>query len=814
EDYQRALSYLKQIPTDGSSAAREACLATGNLLLLQLHRPAEAESYFRCVLEQSPKHRLANYRMAWLLGLCGRNRDAAPYRLRLMQLGEVTPMTLYLLCTGQTVLENVDELEEMHRASPDDPLLQLGLARKAADAQDWAVALERLEQVIAVRPDLVTAQALLGELLLETAASSRFESWYRQLPETARQHPDVWTVLGNHASRNNQPEAAIRCFWEAVRLDSTLERANWQLSQLLIAAGRPQQAEVFLQQSVQLEQLYAAVAQAWTGRDMPAVREAAELAEKLGLIREAVGWAQLMLKHAPRTEWARQVERRLGREISHLPLRRWVEDRNPALAVDLSMYPLPELPADGSSPAPGTNGSLLSSLEPTIRLEDTAQQAGLTFHYFNGSPPEKQTRRMYEFNGGGVAVLDYDQDGWPDLYLTQGSRWPEGSPRDSHSDRLFRNLGDGQFADVTAEAGLVEHQFNSGVTAGDFNNDGWPDLYVAGTEANRFLQNNGDGTFRDVTADTGTAGGEWSTSCLLADLNGDTWPDLYVVNYLSGEDVFTRLCPDGEGVVRSCSPRDFDGAQDRLYLSLGDGGFREVTAESGIQLPDGKGLGIVCGDFSGAGRLDLFIANDAVPNFYFVNEGAGSAAPPRFSEQALVTGLAMNADGRSEACMGVAAGDVNDDGLLDLFVTNFHNESNTLYQQISPGLFSDETRTAQLHEPGLKMLGFGTQFLDADLDGVLDLIVTNGHIDDLSDTGIPWRMPGQVFLGLGGGRFEQIPAELAGEYFTGSYLGRSLARLDWNRDGLEDAVISHLDAPVALLTNRTAPHGNFVSLQL
>ncbi|MBW3543639.1 MAG: CRTAC1 family protein, partial [Planctomycetes bacterium] len=401
-------------------------------------------------------------------------------------------------------------------------------------------------------------------------------------------------------------------------------------------------------------------------------------------------------------------------------------------------------------------------------------------------------------------------------------------------DRLFRNLGNGRFEDVTLAATIIEDRFSQGATVGDFDSDGFPDLYVANIGGNRLFRNNGDGTFSDVTERTATAGDRWTTSCLMADLNGDALPEIYAVNYLSGEDVFTRVCNDrgGSGI---CMPQHFPAAQDQLYLNLGDGRFEDITERAGIAVPDGKGLGIVAADFLGRGRLDLFIANDAVPNFFFENQTSGprpstldsrpSSGPqlstlnprpstPLFSEQALLKGVALNRGGQAEACMGVAAGDADGDGRIDLFVTNFHLESNTLYLQREGGWFDDATRDAGLRQPSLSLLGFGTQFLDADLDGRLDLIVTNGHIDDFTSDGTAYRMPPQFFRGLGGGRFQELPADSLGPYFAERYLGRGLARLDWNRDGREDVVVSHLDAPAALLTNETQPAGHFLVIRL
>jgi hypothetical protein len=207
-------------------------------------------------------------------------------------------------------------------------------------------------------------------------------------------------------------------------------------------------------------------------------------------------------------------------------------------------------------------------------------------------------------------------------------------------------------------------------------------------------------------------------------------------------------------------------------------------------------LGIVAADFDGSGRLSLFVANDMMPNFYFMNETPSPGGRPRFTESALTAGLAYDRDGRAQGCMGIAVGDIREDGLLDLFVTNYYLESNTLYEQRPGQSFEDVTRTAGLRDPSLKMLGFGTQFLDADLDGWSDLVVLNGHVDDETYRGIPFHMPAQFFRNVGGGKFAEVSADTLGPWFAGRYLGRGLARLDWNRDGLEDFAATNLDSPV------------------
>jgi hypothetical protein len=231
-------------------------------------------------------------------------------------------------------------------------------------------------------------------------------------------------------------------------------------------------------------------------------------------------------------------------------------------------------------------------------------------------------------------------------------------------------------------------------------------------------------------------------------------------------------------------------------------------------LPDGKGLGIVAADFDGAGRLNLFVANDAAANFYFVNQTAAPGEDISLSNRALITGLAYSGEGLPQACMGVAADDADGDEQLDLFVTNFYDQSNTLYLRQPGDLFVDATREANLRTPSFHLLGFGTQFLDGDLDGWPDLVITNGHVLDHSHKGIPYAMRPQYMRNRGSGRFEEISASSLGAFFQREFLGRGLARLDWNRDGREDFVVSHINAPAALVTNQTVGAGHFLAVQL
>jgi hypothetical protein len=351
------------------------------------------------------------------------------------------------------------------------------------------------------------------------------------------------------------------------------------------------------------------------------------------------------------------------------------------------------------------------------------------------------------------------------------------------------------------------------LAVGDYDNDGFPDLYVAHIGQNCLYHNNGDGTFDDVTAACGVQGDFWTSSCLVADLNGDGLPDLYDVTYLTDRARFEQIC-HRPGEPALCTPNVFQAEQDHLFVNVGDGTFRDVTSTSGITVPNGKGLGIVAADFNGCGRLSLFVANDDVPSFYFLNQTAQPGALPSFTDRGVVSGLAYNGDGGTQGSMGVAADDFDGNGLLDLFVTTFENQAKTLYLQESPDQFFDASREFGLRDPMWSMVGFGTQALDADLDGYPDMAVTNGHLYDVSSGGTPYRMRPQFFRNLQGRRFAEVPPAEAGEWFAAAYLGRGLARLDWNRDGREDFVVAQLDGLAGLVTNVSPRPGHYLAVRL
>jgi tetratricopeptide (TPR) repeat protein len=819
----KALHYL-QSPADLSNPACLPCVRTAAEIAQRLGNAQAAERFLRRLVESDSSDMAASNQLAYLLGIEGRAFEASTLLFAALKSGRFTPDHLVMLAAGEPVVNDAEFVKRCRSAQPDDPLPLLGQAREALSGQDFETAEPLLRQIVAVESDSQEAQARWGSLLQQRGAAPDFLEWHAKLPHEIW-HPEIWVVRGHWARAHAEPYVAARCFWEALRLDPNHRIACYQLGQLLREIGRPDDSQPCFKRAALLEQLAYLVDRIYENpQSIQLMAEAAQLNESLGRIWEAWGWAYGHSLSDPASTVAQATARRLQARLQpEMP--RTMVDFQLGHVLNLTDQPLPSWEKSANQPRTNVAQGLPAFRHPpvvgvqvetesSVRFEDVAASVGLNFRYDNGHEPQAETTRMLESMGGGVAVLDFDLDGWPDIYFTQAGPWELGPSAIRPPDVLFRNRLGQSFADATEPSGLGDRSFSQGCTVGDFNNDGFPDLYVANIGRNRLYQNEGDGTFVDVTDAAGITAERWTNSCLLADINGDGWPDLYDVNYLSIAQAPRTLCIRGEE-ARTCGPGGFHAEPDQLYLNLGDGRFQDVTESSGIDVPNGKGLGIVAADFSGTGRLNLFVANDSVPNFYFVNHAEQAGAFPKFTEEALVSGLALSHDGLSAAWMGVAAGDANGDGRLDLFSTTYADQAKSLFvQEAAGGAFTDAIVSSGLNAPTWKTLGFGTQFLDGELDGWPDLVITNGHVFDLSHLHQAYQMPPQYFRNLGRGKFSEVPAAQLGDYFLAKYLGRGLARLDWNRDGLDDFAVSNMMAPAGLVTNRTTSHGHFFTLRI
>ncbi len=439
-----------------------------------------------------------------------------------------------------------------------------------------------------------------------------------------------------------------------------------------------------------------------------------------------------------------------------------------------------------------------------IAFADVTTQAGISFRHDHGGSGR---RFIVEIAGGGVLVFDYDLDELPDLLYVNGAPLP-GADGPRRANALYRNQGNGMFVDVTDAAGLAGRGYGMGGAAADVDNDGDADILVTAFGQDQLYLNNGDGTFR--TLEFGDE--RWSTSAAFFELDGDGFLDLYVANYLDFTTATHRECVSPTaGIAAYCHPQEYGGVADALYRNRGDGTFEDVSEAAGVaQLSEGKGLGVVALDFDDDGDSDLYVANDTTRNYLYRNDGGG-----RLTEVGVEAGVAYNEQGLAEAGMGVDAGDADRDGRLDLVVTNFDFENNTLYRNVGKGFFFDATSAFGLGAASLTELGFGCDFVDLDNDGWQDLVVVNGHIlDNVAEiqSNLSFAQPGQVFRNEGG-RFRDVTAS-AGAALAAPRVGRGLASLDFDRDGDLDLAISSRGGRAELLRNDGGNSGGFIALRL
>jgi hypothetical protein len=458
-------------------------------------------------------------------------------------------------------------------------------------------------------------------------------------------------------------------------------------------------------------------------------------------------------------------------------------------------------------------GWLFSATTPApITFEDIASRAGVDFVLRNAATGNKH---QIETMVSGVAVFDYDNDGWPDLYFVNGASQPKLEKTDgSFYNRLYKNNRDGTFADVTGRAGVRGEGYGMGVAAADYDNDGFADLFIAGVNRNILYRNRGDGTFEDVTAQAGLghSGAQpkpWSVSAGWFDYDSDGLLDLFVVNYVAWSPAKDPPCTLGK-VRTYCHPRYYEGLPNQLYHNNGDGTFTDVSQASGIAAHIGKGMGLAFLDYDLDGRLDVFVANDTVPNFLFHNEGGG-----RFREVALRAGVAFNEDGRALSSMGVDARDIDNDGREDLWIAANANESFPLFRNLGNGLFMDVTYPSGIGRQVMPLTGWSNGIYDFNNDGRKDLFAACSAIDDNTEqfSDRQSKQANHILANLGGLQFLDVSAQ-AGADFQQLGAHRGAAFGDFDRDGRVDAVVSRIGERPELFRNTSPGTNHWLALRL
>ncbi len=747
-----------------------------------------------------------------IAGVTGHSRETTRCIMERIKRESFGQDEVVLLAAVEPILNDVARLKEILLVDPENKYAMLGQAIQEIQSNHYDKAEQLLLEITKADPEDFEAQATLAKLYA-LYFPEKFYQWHAELPAHLGDDALIWSARGSWLSHFGQTEAAIRCLHEALLREPEQLTATTLLGQLLYSQHETELGQAFTERSRQLHRIIELQGLFHSPRAGDYVVPMIKELEAAGRLWEA--WAFCVVYSKPgNRDFAEIVDYKNRIEPNlHADLPRTKPGSLPGGNFDWDRYPLPDWPQLNSF---GRLSPQIAGLSPfAIRFEDRAETVGLDFRYAYSYSPSSGGRRIFEATGNGVAVLDYDGDGWPDLYIPQGNKSPADETQDpsAPSDRLYRNDRGERYLDVTPFAGIHETSYSNGAAAGDIDNDGFPDIYVGNLGRNRLYRNNGDGTYTDATEAAGLSQSQWTQSCAIADLNGDGLPELFDVNYIQDKRMFRHVCTDSNtGRSGPCRPQMFDPSLDTVLINLGDGRFLEQQAECGLDLPQGYGLGLVIADFNDDSRPDVFIANDTTANYLLINDQAETGSGLHFQEEAYVRGLALDQNGSSQACMGIACADLNRDGFPDLLVTNFTKESNALYLSQPGGFYQDRTQAAGLREPSFNPLGFGTQFFDADNDGWHDLAVVNGHIDIFPEQ--PFQMKPQFFQGLPDGRFQELSAAQAGAFLDQPRLGRGMAILDWNRDGRVDFLATDLDDAVLLAENQTESPGRSLRLRL
>jgi tetratricopeptide (TPR) repeat protein len=690
-------------------------------------------------------------------------------------------------------------LEKAGKLAPEDDRVWLGKARLALEAGRWDEANDWL-----TRCRRAGADSPVWRSQLEWArGSGRLD----EAIEAARQLGPEGLGLGERlefrawlSQQRGDTKAEAEALERWLQVEPAATRAMERLAELAHRASKADRVAELRRRQAEVERALADYRRRlWSDQPPQTTGERSEMArsaEAAGRRDEARALYAWALKADPADSSANESLARIERDDS----------KRRQVFRDTDVEPTGEL---GPSAQPdGTNRS--QQFTEGLAFTDDAKAVGLNFVYDNA---ETALHQLPEPFGGGLALFDYDGDGWIDVYCVQGGPFESSHERETQSategDRLFHNRGDGTFEDVTERSGIgrFPRGHGHGVAVGDVDGDGHLDLFVTRWRSYALYRNRGDGTFEDVTDGWGLGGRrDWPTSAVLADMDGDGDPDLYVCHYAAWDLDNPRICRDPKTqAYLNCNPLDSAALPDCLFRNDG-GRFTDITAESGVTDRDGRGLGVVAADLDGDNRLDLFVANDSSANFLFRNLGG-----MRFEEVGHQAGVAANASGAYQAGMGVAAGDLDGDGLIDLAVTNFYGESTTFFRNLRGGVFTDATASIGLAVASRRLLGFGVALLDADNDGRLDLASANGHVNDLRPN-YPYLMPAQLLLGGADGRLTDV-SDRAGSPWQELRMGRGLAAGDLDNDGRQDVLILSHKQPLAYFHNRSKV-GRFLTLRL
>ncbi len=791
--------WLSRFPADAPEMVDTALEAS--LKAIAQGRLKDAESLLRFCLERGdpPSGKVAR-QLAELYWLECRFEEAEPL-YPLMFDGSTPPLAVLqnAMANDARALRPDRQrasLEKLLALAPGEDRVTLGLARLDLLTGDTGAARARLDSL----GDRADRPAWLARR--DLAITTRdFEELGRALDAAGIPADDIAWIARLHAIAGRPPEPETRTRFAAFAAERGTSADLELAAEFSAAAGDPDTAKRLRNLKRQRDEAFESYRRAL--QTITSARDRARIEELVGLAAQAARPLDAeVLRHLaaePETRAVPSLSSRSGIDPFAQPVEKTVARQEPSAWASrvVSIRGAGLSPTNLKKDPTGREAGDPAAPDPVF--EDVTAASGIDFVYESG---KSLIRQLPETMGGGVAILDYDEDGHPDIYAVQGGPFGNPEPADRPGDRLFRNQGDGTFEDVTRRAGLPEKSagYGFGVTVADFDADGRTDLFVTRWRKVNLLRNRGDGSFEDVTAKMGlTEGWHWPTSAAFADLDGDGDLDLYVCQYLDWNERDPRICRDGPaGRYVACDPLLLEALPDRVFLNEGDR-FAELKGFAGQDDPPGRGLGVVAADFDGDRRIDLFVANDKSANKLYLNRGAS-----RFEETALTAGVAANSEGGFQAGMGTDAGDLDGDGHPDIVVTNFFGEGTSAFRNLGGGQFAENGKPWGITAPSRFLLGFGVALADLNCDGLLDYVSANGHVNDLPD--IRQAMPMQVLVGHAAGGFRKTNVRM-GDPLARESIGRALATGDLDSDGRVDLVTVSLDGPLKILRNVTPGEG-------
>jgi len=775
---------------------------------------------FKKLVQRNPEFMEGRRRLAELLNLRGYRFDANEHlrylagrtSLQFEELrGILFPARTWVNVNSKPDIGNPDQIQTMG-------LLNAAIAlRVKGDVRD---ALSLLAQSVLYAQGDSSALSLYGWTLADSQQYDQLQQWIAQVGESCERYPEYWLAAGGLALHEND-EAAVSCFAEAIRREPSLLEAHHGLVQALEAAGQPKLAETFRERVKLIQQSQWLIREIVGNKEPsqgPVMRLAALLKEQ-GRAIESLAWQEFLISemspNAPQLQVIRDYKSKIlqampsGRdeikllcnldETKFKSITEWLAIKRSTNDVEKMVR------ADAEK----SNKNSRQSLAPPV-FTNVAPSVDLDFRYRNATIPVEREFQIFQAYGGGIACLDFDCDGRVDMYFGQAAGTP---PHDkgTEANGFFRNLGS-RFVSITESAGVDDRGYTFGVTAGDWNQDGFLDLVVGNLGRNRLLINQGDGTFRPDTNEPWNDS-KFTTSVAMADITRDHLPDIIEVNYLDDERIYEPIQYGGDGKpLRLPGPLHFKPGTDRVLVSTGNGQMIAQSFGNQNQETASTGLGLLVTDIDGKIGNEVFVANDLRANQLWIRTEK-SDGQSGWTDVAVPLGVAYGNAGMPMACMGIAAADFDGNQRLDLHITNFEDQWSNQYMQNAAGSFVDQALPFGIDIVSLKLLGFGTQAIDYDNNGLWDLVVGNGHVEDYTERGSSFAMPTQILINVGS---EFTASDVQGDdtYWKSPHWSRGLAKCDWNDDGQMDFVVTDLKENVALLENRSQSNNHWLKIDL